>query len=79
MLYKGMNFEPHRKMTKEEKKLNWYQIIKYFNFRIDPSITEYNYTEFFYAMNKAVEDIFLCTDNGKYYMPCENYLFIVTY
>lgn len=37
---------------------------------------EYNYTDFYEASNKSDADIFKCVENGKYYLPADNELFI---
>lgn len=69
--YNGFTFKPIRKLKLTEMGY------KDFELRIDYSIQlpldePYNYEQFYKAAENSPMDVFLCLENGKYYVPCND-------
>lgn len=79
--YNGYHFKPVRKLKESEMKN-----IRIFSKHIrsdrelgmcnyDWKKCDYNWNSFYEASNNSQLDIFICEENGKLYVPCENELF----
>lgn len=82
--YNGYTFIPHRQLKQGERGLDLWHTMKKLGMRRDDLLgmwnysdrkVDYDYTEFYEAMNDSSMDIFYCKETKKYYIPCENELF----
>lgn len=82
--YNGYTFIPYRELREDEKGLDLYHTEKKLGMKRDPDLgmwnyddrkVDYNYREFYRAMNDSVMDIFYCKETKKYYIPSNNELF----
>lgn len=83
--YNGLTFKPHREFTKKEKNMTLAEMDKYFGFAWNfelgmfdykeihghPQRHPYSHESFYKSMKEdSWADIFICEENGKYYIPC---------
>lgn len=74
--YQGFHYVPLRRFDPEEEQMSLREMSK---FLVSPGETSagtmaYRYDEFYKASGDSEADIFLCAENGKQYIPCENEL-----
>lgn len=84
-IYNGLEFKPHREFTEVEKKMTLSEMDQHFVFTWDFDLgmfdsedvhghkrkIPYNHSAFYKEMGAdGYADIFLCVQNGKYYVPC---------
>ena len=74
--YKGFHYVPLRKFDMEEKKMSLRDISKYLVSSKGSEVgnADYGFNDFYKASGDSIADIFLCVENGKQYIPCENEL-----
>lgn len=84
--YNGYTFIPHRVLNSKEKGLDLYNTTKVLNLQRDFELrmwnyddkkVDYNYKEFYEVADTVeIADIFYCIDTGRYYIPCNNEMFL---
>ena len=74
--YKGFHYVPLRRFDMEEKKMSLKDISKYLVSSKGSEVgnADYGFNNFYKASGDSTADIFLCVENGKQYIPCENEL-----
>ena len=74
--YKGFHYVPLRRFDMEEEKMSLKDMSKCLvsSRASDVGKAEYSFKEFYKASGDNEADIFLCVENGKQYIPCENEL-----
>lgn len=81
--YNGYHFEPVRKLKESEKKnicifskhIRSDRELGICDYKVDWKKHNYSWKDFYSASNDSQLDVFLCTENGKLYVPCEHELF----
>lgn len=79
--YKGYTFKPFRKLTKREldNALTSKCVLGLTSDK-ELNLTTYSHTyshDTFYKASKECEmDLFICSENGRTYLPCNNELFL---
>lgn len=74
--YNGFHYMPVRSFNQKEEDMSLLEISMYLRDSRGTEIGEvgYNHKEFYVASGNSSADIFLCVENGKQYIPCENSL-----
>lgn len=80
-VYGNYHFIPYRRLTDYEKNFNYVlrntakdTELGIMNYDVPQARQPYDHSEFYVMSTEKTCDIFLCTDNGKLYIPCENEL-----
>ena len=74
--YMGFHYVPLRRFDIEEEKMSLKDMSRYLvsSRASDVGKAEYSFKDFYKASGDNEADIFLCVENGKQYIPCENEL-----
>lgn len=92
--YNGFTFKPHREFTEKEKNMTLPEMDRYFGFTWDFELGmfqnaevhgklrkfPYSHEGFYKSMkDDAWADIYICEENGKYYVPCSETIMEIKY